>query len=111
MPTGKQNSMAAHNPPSLVMAVWSKGQPINVANAFVKPVRPTSDSDLIAASVEALDRYWGSYLGMYGKDSIIDSTVVTLEPYALQQLQTARIGSVGELVSRVMARVPVGPQS
>jgi CRISPR system Cascade subunit CasC len=111
MPTGKQNSMAAHNPPSLVMAVWSTGQPVNLANAFVKPVRPTGDTDLISASVEALDRYWGSYLEMYGKKSITDVAVVTLERYSLKQLKEAKLGSIPDLVERIMARVPPEPQS
>ena len=110
MPTGKQNSMAAHNPPSLVMAVWSAGQPVNLANAFVKPVRPTGDKDLVAASVEALDRYWGSYLEMYGESSITDVAVVTLEPNSLNRLKTAEVGSVSKLVDRIMARVPLEPQ-
>jgi CRISPR system Cascade subunit CasC len=111
MPTGKQNSMAAHNPPSLVMAVWSTGQPVNLANAFVKPVRPTGDTDLIAASVGALDRYWGSYLDTYGKSSVTDVAVVTLEPYTLDQLKEAKLNSIPELVDRIMAGVPLGSQS
>jgi CRISPR system Cascade subunit CasC len=111
MPTGKQNSMAAHNPPSLVMAVWSTGQPVNLANAFVKPVRPTGDSDLIGASVKALDHYWAGYLDMYGDSSVCDLAVVTLEPYPLERLKGARVGSVGELISRVMAHVPAEGKS
>lgn len=111
MPTGKQNSMAAHNPPSLVMAVWSTGQAVNLANAFVKPVRPTSDTDLVAASVEALDRYWGSYLKTYGESSVVDVAVVTLEPYSLKRLEKAKLGSVPELVDHIMKRVPLEPQS
>src|SRR5262249_55528249 len=38
VPTGKQNSFAAHNPPSLVFAVVRDGPPVSLANAFVKPV-------------------------------------------------------------------------
>ena len=38
IPTGKQNSFAAHNPPSLVFAVVRDGPPVSLANAFVKPV-------------------------------------------------------------------------
>ncbi len=39
IPTGKQNSMAAHNPPSMVLTVVrDKGQPMSLANAFVRPV-------------------------------------------------------------------------
>src|SRR5262249_18576560 len=40
IPTGKQNSFAAHNPPSLVFAVVRDGPPVSLANAFAKPVAP-----------------------------------------------------------------------
>jgi CRISPR system Cascade subunit CasC len=110
MPTGKQNSMAAHNPPSLVMAVWSTGQPVNLANAFVKPVRPTGDTDLIAASVKALDHYWGAYLEMYGAGKVKDSVVVTLEPYSLERLKN-KVGSVQLLVESIMKSVPMEQKS
>ena len=39
IPTGKQNSFAAHNPPSLVFAIVRDGPPVSLANAFVKPSR------------------------------------------------------------------------
>ncbi len=111
MPTGKQNSMAAHNPPSFIMAVWGNGQPVNLANAFVKPVRATGDSDLIAASVEALDRYWGRYIDMYGEQSITHRAVSTLEPYSLERLGGAKVPSVPELIKRVMDGVPAEQQA
>ena len=40
IPTGKQNSMAAHNPPSHVaLKVRDGGTPWSLANAFVRPIR------------------------------------------------------------------------
>lgn len=114
------------------MAVWSTGQPVNLANAFVKPVRPASDTDLIAASIEALDRYWGSYPGMYGDDRITDVAVATLEPYTLNHIKAkakseakpeadtashaetkspGKTSAVQKLIDGVMARVPVEKQS
>src|SRR5262249_33379271 len=38
IPTGKQNSMAAHNPPSLVLIVVRERGQWNLANAFLKPI-------------------------------------------------------------------------
>ena len=61
IPTGKQNSMAAHNPPSFVFAVVRRSQLWNLANAFLKPVSPSpyGQEDLAACSVRALDRILG----------------------------------------------------
>jgi CRISPR system Cascade subunit CasC len=59
IPTGKQNSMAAHNPPSYVLAmVRATGQPLSLANAFLKPARPRGeDIDLIDDSIDKLESY------------------------------------------------------
>ncbi|MBL8754833.1 MAG: type I-E CRISPR-associated protein Cas7/Cse4/CasC [Planctomycetes bacterium] len=67
IPTGKQNSMAAHNPPSYVLAiVRSGGAPVSLANAFLKPARPREDSDLVDVSIAALENYFASVKGMSG---------------------------------------------
>ncbi len=54
IPTGKQNSFAAHNPPSFVGVVLRHTSPFNLANAFEKPVWPRQDRELTALSVERL---------------------------------------------------------
>lgn len=69
IPTGRQNSMAAHNPPSYVRAiVRDGGQPWNLANAFSRPIRPRRNvvEDLAEASVGALDGHLSALEGMYG---------------------------------------------
>jgi CRISPR system Cascade subunit CasC len=60
IPTGKQNGMAAHNPPSYVLAVVRDGgAPVSLANAFLQPARPAEGRDLVDASIAALEHYLG----------------------------------------------------
>lgn len=54
IPTGKQNTFAAHNPPSFVGVVLRHASPFNLANAFEKPVWPKLDKELTTLSVERL---------------------------------------------------------
>lgn len=70
IPTGKQNSMAAHNPPSLVLAIVRDSPAQNLANAFTRPVTPSSQRDLVENSVHRLDEYRGNLADAYGEDGI-----------------------------------------
>lgn len=65
MPTGKQNTFAAHNPPAAAFLVVRERGSWNLANAFVDPVRATSDADLIATSCERLASHWQELVEMY----------------------------------------------
>jgi CRISPR system Cascade subunit CasC len=60
IPTGKQNTFAAHNFPSYALAVVrEKGQPIALTNAFLKPARPRGeDVDLVDDSIAKLEDYF-----------------------------------------------------
>lgn len=54
IPTGKQNSFAAHNPPEFVGICLRHTAPMNLANAFEQPVAPRRDASLSGQSVSAL---------------------------------------------------------
>lgn len=55
IPTGRQNTFAAHNLPSFVGVAVHNSQPISLANAFEQPVKAgESSSGLAAASVARL---------------------------------------------------------
>lgn len=54
IPTGKQNSFAAHNMPAYVGVVARTAGAMNLANAFEQPLRPRTDSPLTQQAVEAL---------------------------------------------------------
>ncbi len=104
IPTGKQNSFAAHNPPEMVLAVVrTSGMPVSLANAFAKPVEPGRNGDLIAQSALALDRYWGEMQAMYGADGISAMPwCLRDQSVDLKALDGHRRQSVEDLISRVM---------
>jgi CRISPR system Cascade subunit CasC len=66
IPTGKQNTFAAHNPPSFIGVVLRYGSPFNLANAFEKPVWPDRAKSLSTQSVEALAAHEQLVAGCYG---------------------------------------------
>jgi len=101
VPTGKQNSMAAQNPPSFVLAVVREGGLWSLANAFVRPVRADGQGDLVQNSIRALDRYWGQLTAMYGGGGVAGKWLCTTEDDVLEHLADARVGSVDQLVQKV----------
>ena len=103
IPTGKQNSMAAHNPPSLILAVARESGPWNLANAFVRPVWPGRDGDLVRQSIDALDGYWQKLTTMYGTHQVRGQWVCTTDPEGLTALAGARVPNVDQLVNEVLA--------
>lgn len=65
IPTGKQNSFAAHNLPSFIGISLRHASPLSLANAFEKPVAPRLDQALTDLSVAALARYEAQLAGVY----------------------------------------------
>ncbi len=65
IPSGKQNSFAAHNPPDFIGIALRHATPLNLANAFEKPVRAKADASLTAQSVAALSGYESQLAAVY----------------------------------------------
>ncbi|MSQ22445.1 MAG: type I-E CRISPR-associated protein Cas7/Cse4/CasC [Dehalococcoidia bacterium] len=106
IPTGKQNSMAAQNAPSFVFAVVRDAGLWNLANAFLKPVYPTGQQDLMEASIARLDSYWGRMAKMYGEKGITRRCVTTLTgPDNLSDLKNAYVDSLDELIQLTLGAV------
>ena len=105
VPTGKQNSMAAQNPPSFILAVVRQKGLWSLANAFVRPVYPDQTGDLVQNSVKALDAYWGKLAALYGEQGIAGKWCASLDGHGLHHLEAARVKSVTELLDNVMASV------
>lgn len=106
VPSGKQNSFAAQNPPSLIMGVVRNDGAWSLANAFVKPVRPRGEDDLIAASVSALDSYWGRLSAMYGDGGIVTRGIALDNGYdddRFAELRKAHVASVPALIDHLTA--------
>ncbi len=102
IPTGKQNSMAAHNPPSFVLAVIREAQLWNLANAFLKPVYPQGNEDLAMRSIQELDTYWGKLSKMYGESAILGKWAVSLDGDAVVGLKGNMVDDVDTLTQSVL---------
>ena len=97
IPTGKQNTFAAQNPPSLVFAVVRTGGPVSLTNAFVKPVTPRGEQSLVEESITALDKYYGQIVKMYGQGGLTASAVCLLDDVTISNLKTKK-DSVDEVI-------------
>ncbi|NTU85096.1 MAG: type I-E CRISPR-associated protein Cas7/Cse4/CasC [Chloroflexales bacterium] len=83
IPSGKQNSFAAHNLPDLAL-IEVRPQQVALAyhNAFVKPVRARGETSLVEASAEALQKYIPQINGMYGLEA--ERAFLSTVPFALE---------------------------
>jgi CRISPR system Cascade subunit CasC len=102
VPSGKQNSTAAQNPPSLILFVVREKGLWSLVNAFVNPITPGKEGDLVTQSVQALDRYWGDLVTTYGEKAVVAKYLCALGNPALSHLETAKVTNVDELVNRTV---------
>ena len=108
-PTARQNSMTAHNPPSFGLAVVRKeGVPISLANAFVKPVQPGCDPDLVGASIKALGSYYRNMIGFYGDEGIVGAESFSLESDGSLESVGTQSSSMSAWLDAVMNDVKEG---
>jgi len=105
IPTGKQNSMAAHNPPSVVFAVVRDSGLENLCNAFARPASPGRDGDLIEESAKRLDREWDKLRTMYGDGSVRGTWVASMVAPAATATLAATSENVDGLVEGVLGAV------
>lgn len=101
VPSGKQNSMAAHNAPSCVLAVVRKSGCWSLANAFENPIRPGKEKGLIENSMIALDDCWQKHINALGDEQILTKTYFTLSGEDLPNLNGARVKGKTELIAKI----------
>jgi CRISPR system Cascade subunit CasC len=106
VPTGKQNSTAPQNPPSLVFAVVRNSGLWSLANAFEKPIHNGRDGGLVAKSIAALDDYWARLKKAYGTSEVVDAAVFQLDDVELKNLKDYSVDGLDGLVARVMGALP-----
>ncbi|NOX55010.1 MAG: type I-E CRISPR-associated protein Cas7/Cse4/CasC [Planctomycetes bacterium] len=115
IPTGKQNSMAAQNPPSLVFAVVRKAGFWSLANAFERPIVPDRRDDglsLVGKSIKALDRYWKRLGDVYGADGILAAAACKVdEQPEFEALKPSEKKNVDQVVSCVLKALANGGKS
>ncbi|HCA48234.1 MAG TPA: type I-E CRISPR-associated protein Cas7/Cse4/CasC [Armatimonadetes bacterium] len=110
IPTGKQNSMAAQNPPSLLFAVVKdkSTMPWSLANAFEVPVDVGRNGRLVDRSAEALARYWERLCAVYGGDGVVGGAVCQLGEADLGPLTEHQVDSMGSVFGVVNEAIAAG---
>ena len=107
IPSGKQNTFAAHNPPSFLLAVVRQdGASWALHNAFEKPVSAWRDTGLVEPSIQALDQYWGRLATMYsqdGKGSMVVTALSLANGLELESLGSSIAPNLSDWISRVKA--------
>jgi CRISPR system Cascade subunit CasC len=102
-PSGKQNSFAAYNPPSLVyVAVRDQGAPWSLANAFEHPIQ-NEGRGYIEASIRRLNEYNGRVRGMYAHADPILASYCSLDHAAPLNHLGHQVDSLPKLANSVVA--------
>lgn len=109
IPTGKQNTFAAHNPPDFILALVRRaGTPVSLANAFVDPARPRDGKDLTQVSVDAIHDYWTRLTAVYGAGELDRPFFCGLTGPSGTADDWQDVGSLKGLIGSVMASVRKG---
>lgn len=106
-PSGKQNSFAAHQPPSLVwIELRNQNLPVSYANAFCKPVDPRAKDGLEAESAARLKEEAESLAKMYSLEA--RKRWLVLKNGELQILGTNSAASLNAILDDLEADVERG---
>lgn len=100
-PTGKQNSFAAHQLPSLVLVEARPYQtPVSYANAFVEPARAGKGDDLVRVSLHQFGRHVQALTDAFNLEASLRLLLVPEDAqYAISGVQ--RADNLGVLCNRV----------
>lgn len=105
VPTGKQNSFAAQNPPSFMLAVTRRdGMCWSLANAFEKPASASQGRSLVEDSILKADAYWGKLKAFYGGDAK-PCTALLQDEMTLPNLQESIVHNAEAWVGAVLAEL------
>lgn len=108
IPSGKQNSFAAQNPPSFMLVVVRKNAGTwSMANAFEKPVNSYGETSLLDASIEALDGYWQEVQGFF-EDPAEPIVAMVGTDAKLKNLTGKRAATLTEWIEKVVDEINKG---
>lgn len=104
IPSGYQNSFAAHSLPALVLAVVRNGQPVSLVDAYEKPIRPTGKNSLLEHAVEKLTQHWENLTQLYGASDVAYLGIATRAPLVekLNGLGQHAIPAMDDLVTQAV---------
>jgi len=108
IPTGKQNSSAAQNMPSLLLAVVRHtGQAFSLANAFETPVTAKREGGYVAVSAEKLEQYWQAISKIFGVQGVTPVALAIDPAIELTALKPAACDTLEDWVTGVRRAMEV----
>jgi len=113
VPSGMKNAWAQNNPPSFLLAVVREdGMGWSLANAFVHPVRPKWDEDLVTASIKALECYWDRLCIVFGDQTLVKMAALPVDPtIELTTLATHQVTTQEDWIAAVIDALLVGEEA
>lgn len=103
IPTGKQNTFAAHNLPSFVGVCLRHAGPLNLANAFEKPIAARQDASLTGLSISELAKHEGKLAAVYADARDQWACLDLSDAWPAQK--GAQVKNLGELATWVRMQV------
>jgi CRISPR system Cascade subunit CasC len=101
LPRAKASSTAPTTRPIVVFAVVRRDQALSMANAFLRPVRPTREFDMGQAGIAALARHWNHLGSSFGHEDVAATHVVYVgDPADLPPEMPGALVSAADLVKR-----------
>lgn len=109
VPSGKQNSFAAQNPPSFYLGVVRQdSQCWSLANAFETPARANAhhEQGLVANSIHKLDEYWGQLQKLNLHPDQLTTAALSLENAPLTHLAPAAVPNLAQWLQTILHALP-----
>ena len=110
VPSGKQKSFAANNPPCFMLGtVRENNQGWSLANAFEVPIRANYDGGNIIPSIEAIDQYWDRLVKVYNNEAARCVVCLSIEKNAsLFALSSSIVDDFNTWVGKILSALPAG---
>lgn len=113
VPTGKKNGTAPQSPADFIEVVVRTDAPISLVNAFLKPVEPSRQHDVMEVSIERLRDFSQRYEAAYSDGGVAARLVLDLRAPAGSKVDgETRVASLGELAASLktaLARALTAP--
>lgn len=110
VPKGKANGTAPQNPADYLEVVVRQDAPISLANAFLKPVEPTRETDVMQVSIDRLRQHADRYDAAYGSEVLGRFILSTRDVHAPSAATTCdSLKALGGLVEELVLRASGAP--
>jgi len=106
MPTGKQNSFANRTLPSAVIVKVSDVQPVNLVNAFERPIAATADKNMLEVACEKLIEQEKRTCDAFGLNPLMTYTISAgAGSECLKDIEASNPVSLGGLLAELDSQV------